>query len=134
MEEIKKLIDLKKSAEFKTCVNVAREYFEQLFNHQILNLLHIFPKDHLDSHGNPFWSGPKRAPEAQWFNPEDQLHVHFVTAAANLIAFNLGINQSRDLNQISQVAATTTTQPFKPKAIKVELPGQAAGQQPAAPE
>lgn len=33
MEEIKKLIDLKKSAEFSTCVNVAREYFESLFNH-----------------------------------------------------------------------------------------------------
>jgi len=91
MEEIKKLVDLKKSADFTRCVAVAREYFESLFNHQILNLLHIFPKDHLDSHGNPFWSGPKRAPEAQWFNPDDALHVHFVTAAANLIAFNLGI-------------------------------------------
>lgn len=33
MEEIKKLVDLKKSADFSKCVEVAREYFEQLFNH-----------------------------------------------------------------------------------------------------
>jgi len=135
MEEIKKLVDLKKSAKFSTCVAVAREYFESLFNHQILNLLHIFPKDHVDSHGNPFWSGPKRAPDAQWFNPEDHLHVHFVTAAANLIAYNLGIPQSRDLTSIAQAAASAPVQPFKPKAIKVELPGgQAAQQQQPEPE
>ena len=33
MEEIKKLVDLKKSADFSKCVAVAREYFESLFNH-----------------------------------------------------------------------------------------------------
>jgi len=41
--------------------------------------------------GNPFWSGPKRAPDAITFDPSDALHQTFVTATANLIAFNLGI-------------------------------------------
>ena len=35
MEEIKKLTDLKKSADFGKCIDVARLYFESLFNHQI---------------------------------------------------------------------------------------------------
>jgi ubiquitin-activating enzyme E1 len=35
MEEIKKLVDLKKSADFSKCVDIARNHFEQLFNHQI---------------------------------------------------------------------------------------------------
>lgn len=91
MEEVKKLIELKKSADFNKCVEVARQYFESYFNHQIQNLLHIFPVDHLDKDGQPFWSGPKRAPTAFHFNPEDPLHVHFVSACANLIAYNLGI-------------------------------------------
>lgn len=91
MEEIKKLVDLKKSADFTKCIEVARLKFEELFNHQIANLLHIFPADHKDKDGQPFWSGPKRAPSPIQFNPNDPLHVHFVTAAANLIAFNLGI-------------------------------------------
>lgn len=91
MEEIKKIIDLKKSADFSKCVEIARTYFDQLFNHQILNLLNIFPPDHIGKEGQPFWSGPKRAPSAVYFDPKDPLHVHFVTACANLIAFNLGI-------------------------------------------
>ncbi len=129
MEEIKKLVDLKKSANFEKCAEVAREYFDALFNHQILNLLHIFPKDHKDKDGNPFWSGPKRAPDAIYFNPEDPLHVHFVTATANLIAFTLGITQSRDTNSIAHRAAATAVAPFKPKQIKVELPGENQQQQ-----
>lgn len=96
MEEIKKLVDLKKSADFSKCVEVARNHFDALFNHKILNLLHIFPQDHKDKDGHLFWSGPKRAPSPVYFNPEDPLHVHFVTACANLIAFNLGIPQNRN--------------------------------------
>jgi ubiquitin-activating enzyme E1 len=125
MEEIKKIVDLKKSADFSKCVEVAREYFEHLFNHQIQNLLHIFPMDHKDKDGQPFWSGPKRAPSAFQFNLEDPLHVHFVSAAANLIAFNLGIPQSRELGHIAKKASETSIAPFKPKHIKVEIPGEA---------
>lgn len=138
MEEIKKIIDLKKSADFSRCVDVAREYFDSLFNHQILNLLTIFPPDHKDSSGIPFWSGPKRAPHEIPFNPEDPLHVHFVSACANLIAHNLGISQSRDKQNIAIKASQTQVAPFKPKAIKVEVPGQQnaepAAQEEAAPE
>jgi ubiquitin-activating enzyme E1 len=125
MEEIKKLVDLKKSADFSKCVSVAREYFESLFNHQIANLLHIFPIDHKDKDGILFWSGPKRAPTPFAFDPSDPLHVHFVTAAANLIAYNLGITQSRDISLIKSTAAATVVAPFVPKIIKVELPGEA---------
>jgi len=129
MEEIKKIIDLKKSADFSKCVSIAREYFEQLFNHQIQNLLHIFPVDHKDKDGHPFWSGPKRAPTPVAFNPEDPLHVHFVSAAANLIAYTIGIPQSRDLSSIARHANETPVTPFVPKQIKVELPGEANNQQ-----
>lgn len=101
MEDIKRIVDLKKSADFQKCVEVAREHFEKLFNHDIANLLHIFPVNHLDKDGQPFWSGPKRAPTPIPFDPSDPLHAGFVTAAANLLAFSLGIPQQRDQNQIA---------------------------------
>lgn len=124
MEEIKKVVDLKKSANFDRCVEVARLKFEELFNHSIANLLHIFPADHKDKDGQPFWSGPKRAPSPIPFDPSDPLHVHFVTAAANLIAFNLGIPQNRDTNYVAQVAAKVAVPDFVPRQVKVELPGE----------
>ncbi len=101
LEGIKKLVELKKTADFSICIQIARDYFEEFFNHQILNLLHSFPKDSVDTKGNPFWSGPKRAPDPITFDPSDALHQTFVTATANLIAFNLGIKQNRDALNIA---------------------------------
>lgn len=51
LEEIKNIVDLKKSADFKKCVEVARLKFDDLFDHTIQNLLHIFPADHKDKEG-----------------------------------------------------------------------------------
>jgi ubiquitin-activating enzyme E1 len=130
MEEIKKLVDLKKSADFSKCVEIARKHYEDYFNHSIQNLLHIFPHDHLDKDGNQFWSGPKRAPTPQPFNPEDELHVHFVTACANLIAYNLGIPQNRDRHAVAHMAAKVEVADFKPKMIKIEVPGEKKENQP----
>jgi ubiquitin-activating enzyme E1 len=98
MEEVKKYVDLKRSSDFSKCVEVARLTFENLFNHQIANLLHIFPEDHKDKEGQPFWSGPKRAPSPIPYDPKDPLHVHYIVAASNLLAYNLGIPQNRDIH------------------------------------
>lgn len=43
------------------------------------------------SSGALFWSGPKRCPKAITFDDSNELHMDFVTAAANLFAFNVGI-------------------------------------------
>lgn len=123
MEEIKKLIDLKKSADFNKCVEIARGYFDEYFDHSIQNLLSIFPEDAKDKEGAPFWSGPKRAPHPVHYDAHDPLHSHFVTAAANLIAFTLGIPQNRDVEYCARVAASAQVSQFVPKKIKIELPG-----------
>ena len=91
MEEIKKLIDLKKTADFNRCIDLAREHFEINFNHSIRNLLNMFPHDAKDKDGQAFWSGPKRAPSPLTYDPKNPNHAMFISACANLIAFNLGI-------------------------------------------
>lgn len=134
MEEVKKIIELKRSANFQKCIEIARLKFEALFNHEIANLIHMFAPDSLDKDGQPFWSGPKRCPHPTPFNPEDPLHALFVTAAANLVAFNLGLPQNRDSQYIAREAALVDVPPFVPKQIKVELPGQNNNAPPAEPQ
>jgi hypothetical protein len=51
MEEIKKLVDLKKSADFAKCIEVARLHFDHYFNNEIRNLIHMFPHDAVDKDG-----------------------------------------------------------------------------------
>ena len=51
MEDIKKLVDMKTSANFDGCIAAARLHFESYFNHQIENLIQIFPHDAKDKEG-----------------------------------------------------------------------------------
>lgn len=60
-----------KATSYEQCVVWARLRFEEMFNNQIQQLLYNFPKDSVTSSGAPFWSGPKRAPDALVFNAED---------------------------------------------------------------
>ncbi|BAP70831.1 ubiquitin-activating enzyme E1 1 [Kluyveromyces marxianus] len=76
---------------FEDCVKWARLEFEKKFNHDIKQLLYNFPKDATTSNGDPFWSGPKRAPEPLEFDINNPDHFYFIVAGANLRAFNYGL-------------------------------------------
>jgi hypothetical protein len=46
----------------------------------------------------------------------------FVLSCANLIAFNLGIPQNRNAEEVRAIAAQTVGQPYIKKEIIVETP------------
>ena len=76
---------------FEECIQWARLRFEELFLATPSQLLHNFPKDQKTASGQPFWSGHKRFPEALKFDASDPTHMAFIVAAANLRAYNYGI-------------------------------------------
>lgn len=57
LEEILRLVELKKTADFTKCIEIAKSYYNEHFDFNIRNLLHMFPEDHKDKDGQPFWSG-----------------------------------------------------------------------------
>ncbi len=48
--------------------------------------MRAYPKDKITKDGDPFWSLPKHPPSELKFNPKNELHARFVTAAACLWA------------------------------------------------
>ena len=92
-------------AGFDKCVDLAVAQFTEQFDYAIQQLLVSFPKDHVDSNGNPFWSGPKRAPSAIKFDANDEMHLLFVVSGANLIAQNMGIEMCKDVAKIKSIAS-----------------------------
>lgn len=62
LENVKRMIEMKRSVDYQKCVELARHHFEDNFNHNIQNLTHMFPADHKTTEGTAFWSGPKRFP------------------------------------------------------------------------
>jgi hypothetical protein len=71
---------------FNDCIKYARNKFEKLFNHDIRQLLHVYPLDAKTKEGALFWSLPKRPPVPQVFDPSNPLHCQFITAIACLRA------------------------------------------------
>ncbi|KAI1172732.1 ubiquitin-activating enzyme E1 1 [Nemania sp. FL0916] len=92
LETIRDYLVTDKPLSFEDCIIWARMLFEDKYNNTIQQLLFNFPKDAVSSSGAPFWSGPKRAPDALRFDPNNPTHFGFIVAAANLHAFNYDIN------------------------------------------
>lgn len=91
------------------------------FHDSIAQLLHTFPLDHKTSEGTLFWSGPKRPPQPLMFDANDEVHVEFVVACANLYAANLGLAQNSDRAAIAGMAGRVELAPFQPKEVKIKV-------------
>ncbi|EGY13740.1 hypothetical protein VD0002_g7029 [Verticillium dahliae] len=91
LETLRDYLTTDRPRTFEDCIAWARLLFEREFNNKIQQLLYNFPKDSETSSGTPFWSGPKRAPDALKFDASDPMHFGFIVSAANLHAFNYNI-------------------------------------------
>jgi ubiquitin-activating enzyme E1 len=70
-EQILASLVTQKPLTFDECISWARLLFEDKYNNAIQQLLFSFPKDATTTTGQPFWSGPKRAPDPLTFNSSD---------------------------------------------------------------
>ena len=88
METLKEYLVTDKPQTFDDCIMWARIQFQKQYHNAIGQLLYNFPKDSTTSSGQPFWSGPKRAPDPLRFDPSNPTHFGFLESAAQLHAFN----------------------------------------------
>lgn len=122
VETIRDYLVTSKPLSFEECVIWARLKFEEKFNNDIQQLLFTLPKDAVTSTGQPFWSGPKRAPDAVTFDAEDDTHFTFIVAAANLHAYNYGLKGERDAAKIRKILQTVIVPEFTPKSgVKIQI-------------
>jgi len=92
------------------------------YNNSIQQLLFSLPKDATTSTGQPFWSGPKRAPDPLTFDSSNLTHLQFIIAAANLHAFNYGLKGVSDEAFYKKVADEVIVPEFTPRSgVKVQI-------------
>ncbi|KIJ19978.1 hypothetical protein PAXINDRAFT_7243 [Paxillus involutus ATCC 200175] len=122
VEQIVSYLVTNKPLTLEECIVWARLQFEEKYNNAIRQLLHSLPKDHLTSTGQPFWSGPKRAPDPLTFNSADPTHLAFIIAAANLHAYNYGLRGETDPVIFRKVADSVIVPEFSPRSgVKVQI-------------
>lgn len=122
VEQIVSYLVTNRPLTFEECIVWARLQFEDKFNNNIRQLLHSLPKDHLTSTGQPFWSGPKRAPDPLTFDSSDHTHLAFIIAAANLHAYNYGLRGETDPNVFKKIADSVIVPEFAPRSgVKIQI-------------
>ncbi|KAF9782726.1 ubiquitin activating enzyme [Thelephora terrestris] len=111
-----------KPLSFNECIVWARLLFEDKYNNAIQQLLFSLPKDATTTTGQPFWSGPKRAPDPLAFDSGDPTHLSFVIAAANLRAFIYGLKGTSDESYYRKVADAAEVPKFTPRSgIQIQV-------------
>eukprot|EP00064_Thunnus_orientalis_P000855 superscaffoldBa00000050_g856 len=120
------LVDMKAGGQRPTswddCVSWARCKWETLFNNEICQLLHCFPRKQVTKTGLLFWSGSKRCPHSLIFDPNNTTHLEYVMAAANLYGQIYGIKGTRDCASIRKILEKVHVQSFTPKSsVKIHL-------------
>ena len=122
LESIRHCLVTSRPLSFDDCVVWARLQFEQNFNNQIRQLLFTFPRDAVTTTGTPFWSGPKRAPDALQFDPENPLHLGFVKAAANLRAHVFGLKGEANAKYFKTAVMNVMVPEFTPKSdVRIQV-------------
>lgn len=96
---------------YKDCILWAKDIFEKEYNHNIKQLLHCFPIDHMVDN-KLFWSNGKRCPRPLNFN-DDQVLI-FVNATAHLLCkcFNIKDNFTSDI--VEHVLSLNSLKDFIP--------------------
>ncbi|THH20157.1 hypothetical protein EW146_g1165 [Bondarzewia mesenterica] len=122
VEQIISYLVTNKPITFEECIEWARLEFEEKYNNTIRQLLFSLPKDSVTSTGQPFWSGPKRAPDPLTFDSNDSTHLQYIIAAANLHAFNYGLRGETDPAIFKKVADSVLVPEFTPRSgVKVQV-------------
>ncbi|CDO71302.1 hypothetical protein BN946_scf184908.g59 [Trametes cinnabarina] len=122
VEQIVSYLVTNKPLTFEECIVWARLQFEEKYNHAIRQLLYSLPKDAVTSTGQPFWSGPKRAPDPLTFDSNNPTHLHYIIAAANLHAYNYGLRGETDPALFKKIADEVVVPEFTPKSgVKVQI-------------
>ncbi|XP_015787197.1 ubiquitin-like modifier-activating enzyme 1 [Tetranychus urticae] len=122
MESIKRVLIDEKPRSFEDCVAWARHHFEQNFVNQIKQLLFNFPPDQSTSSGAPFWSGPKRCPHPLKFDVNNQTHLDYIVATANLRAYLYSLPQTRDRSKVAEIVKQIHVPEFVPRSgVKIAV-------------
>merc|ERR1719244_552405 len=98
------------------CVEWARKHWQCQYSNNIRQFLHNFPPSQLTSSGAPFWSGPKRCPHPLEFSTDNDLHMDYVMAGANLYAQTYGLPGSRDRVALAHTIKSLDIPVFTPRS------------------
>jgi ubiquitin-activating enzyme E1 len=90
VQEIRSVVDNIPTS-YDECIAFGYNTYHETFKHQIMQLQHKYPKNAVNSDGEPFWIGTKKYPKLVNFDENNENHINFVFSFANLWAHVHGL-------------------------------------------
>lgn len=97
---------------FEDCIRVGFDFWHDQYKNQIEQLLYKFPPGYRTSTGDPFWAGSKKCPHPLTFNVEDDGHLDYVCAFANLWADVFGVERETNREVVQKFVMGLTPPEF----------------------
>lgn len=118
----------------KDCVVLARLLYQEYFNDGFRQLLHNIPLDKRGEDGQLFWSGAKKPPTPQEFNPNAEEDAAFIFHCASLFAAIYQLPKfSMSIEEAAQSAAAIDVPSFVPQQAVFATSEKQTSQQTASP-
>ena len=103
IKKIIRYINIILNKDFKECIKIALEEYNEAYNLSIIRILNNNPPNSLNEDGTRFWSGNKRCPHPLPFDIENKLAFTFVEKYAKILANSMSIPFIEDNEQIKKV-------------------------------
>ncbi len=113
LKRLKDLLTVHRPKTITDCIAWARQIFEELFHHRVVQLLYNCPLDMRTSNGTLFWSGSKKPPSIIQYDAADPLHNEFIVAVANMRAQMFQIAPCNDTAYMLAFAQNVAIAPFE---------------------
>lgn len=92
LTNLKELLYIANSKNFDKCIEMAFKDYTKRFDHNIKQLISLYPEDYKNKDGSAFWIGGKRFPKALPYSADDSQAFSYVACYATLIAQGLELN------------------------------------------
>lgn len=106
MNKIKKIfryINIILNKNFKECIKIALEEYNEAYNLSIIRILNNNPPNSLNEDGTRFWSGNKRCPHPLPFDIKNKLALIFVVNYAKILANSMSIPIIDDKERLKEI-------------------------------
>ena len=91
IKKIFRYINIILNKDYKECIKIALEEYNEAYNLNIIRILNNNPPDSLNEDGTRFWSGNKRCPHPLPFDIDNEFAFLFVESYAKILANSMSI-------------------------------------------
>lgn len=106
LNKIIRYVNIILTNDFKECLKIAIEEYNEIYYESIIRILESHPPDSINMDGSKYWSKNKRCPKPLPFNIENELVFLFIKSFAYILAKSMSISIIKDDKELKEIISS----------------------------